>query len=76
MSDASGFHPGTETVTSAAVAVDAIIAELRSENAVLRGGIAALQGRIAELERQLGLNSGNSGRPPSSDGLKKARPCQ
>jgi transposase len=71
MSDASGFHPGTETVTSAAASSDAIIAELRSENAVLRDGIAALQGRIAELERQLGLNSGNSGKPPSSDGLKK-----
>jgi Family of unknown function (DUF6444) len=26
---------------------------------------------VAELERQLGLNSGNSGKPPSSDGLKK-----
>lgn len=32
---------------------------------------AALKARIAELERQLGLNSGNSGKPPSSDGLKK-----
>jgi transposase len=32
---------------------------------------AALKERIAELERQLGLNSGNSGKPPSSDGLKK-----
>ncbi len=27
--------------------------------------------RIAELERRLGLNSGNSGKPPSSDGPKK-----
>lgn len=27
--------------------------------------------RVAELERQLGQNSGNSHRPPSSDGLKK-----
>lgn len=27
--------------------------------------------RIAELERRLGLNSSNSGKPPSSDGLKK-----
>jgi len=27
--------------------------------------------RVAELERQLGLNSSNSGKPPSSDGLKK-----
>src|SRR5215213_8333571 len=33
--------------------------------------MAALQQRIAELERQIGLNSGNSGKPPSSDGLKK-----
>lgn len=27
--------------------------------------------RISELERQLGLNSSNSGKPPSSDGLRK-----
>src|SRR3954465_9929233 len=33
--------------------------------------MAALRQRIAELERQVGLNSGNSGKPPSSDGLKK-----
>ena len=33
--------------------------------------IAALKGRIAELERRLGLNSSNSGKPPSSDGLNK-----
>jgi transposase len=33
--------------------------------------IAALKARVAELERQLGLNSTNSGKPPSSDGLKK-----
>ena len=35
--------------------------------------ITELRARIAELERQLGLNSGNSGKPPSSDGLKKKR---
>ena len=33
--------------------------------------IAALMVRIAELERRLGLNSSNSGNPPSSDGMKK-----
>jgi transposase len=33
--------------------------------------IAALTARIAELERRLGLDSSNSGKPPSSDGLKK-----
>src|SRR5664279_321037 len=37
---------------------------LQAEMAVLRAG-------IAELERRLGLNSSNSGKPPSSDGLKK-----
>ena len=33
--------------------------------------IAALMARVGELERRLGLNSSNSGKPPSSDGLKK-----
>jgi transposase len=33
--------------------------------------IVALTARIAQLERQLGLDSSNSGKPPSSDGLKK-----
>ena len=33
--------------------------------------IVELRARIAELERRLGLNSGNSGKPPSSDGLTK-----
>jgi transposase len=33
--------------------------------------ISALKARIAELDRRLGLNSANSGKPPSSDGLKK-----
>ena len=31
----------------------------------------ALRERIAELERRLGLNSDNSSKPPSSDGLRK-----
>jgi transposase len=33
--------------------------------------VAALRAQVAELERRLGLNSSNSGKPPSSDGLKK-----
>ena len=33
--------------------------------------IMALLERIEELERRLGLNSTNSGKPPSSDGLQK-----
>src|SRR5208337_3190241 len=45
-----------------------IIAALREQNAAQQALIAQLEARIAELERQLGLNSG---KPPSSDGLKK-----
>ena len=49
----------------------AVIESLRSENALLRSENAALMARLSELERRLGLNSSNSGKPPSSDGLKK-----
>ena len=37
----------------------------------LIGLLLAQEARIAELERGLGLNSSNSSKPPSSDGLKK-----
>ena len=41
------------------------------QNALLVGERQVLLARVAELERRLGLNSSNSGKPPSSDGLKK-----
>src|SRR6516162_1412940 len=47
--------------------LEAIIAALREQNTAQQALIAQLQERIAELERRLGLNSGNSGKPPSSD---------
>ena len=61
------------------------MARLQAENAALRQALSAsqealtgaqetigqLRARIDELERRLGLNSANSGKPPSSDGLKK-----
>src|SRR5215472_15259493 len=55
----------------AATSGDAVIEALRVEIASLRAENAALLRRLAELERRLGLNSSNSGKPPSSDGLKK-----
>jgi len=36
--------------------------------------IRALQTKVADLERRLGLNSSNSGKPPSTDGLHKPSP--
>jgi transposase len=59
--------PSRDDAPAAASAV-AIIETLQAENALLRSENAALMARLAELERRLGLNSG---KPPSSDGLKK-----
>lgn len=49
---------------------DERIAELEAENAELRQLLRAALERIAELERQLGMNSQNSSKPPSSDNEK------
>lgn len=54
-------------------ALEEKLVRLELENAWLREQNAALADRISALERRLGLNSGNSGQPPSSDGLKKPR---
>jgi transposase len=58
-----------------AAGLKALVAELRAQMAVLVAQNAALLARVAELERQLGLNSANSGKPPSSDGLRKKPAC-
>jgi transposase len=46
-------------------------ADLAQRQAEHAAEMAVLRSRIAELEHRLGLNSGNSGKPPSSDGLAK-----
>ena len=48
-------------------------AEVAQQRAQHSAEIAVLRARIAELERRLGLNSANSDKPPSSDGLAKPR---
>ena len=53
---------------------DELIALISAQSAQISALVAentALKARIGELERRLGLNSSNSGKPPSSDGLKK-----
>jgi transposase len=49
-------------------------ATLAAQNETMRRDNAALLARVAELERRLGLNSSNSSKPPSSDGLRKRPP--
>src|SRR5690242_11857184 len=50
------------------------LAALKAENAQQREQIAALLERVRELEAQLAKDSHNSGKPPSSDGLKRQLP--
>jgi transposase len=54
--------------------IEELLAEKDAQEARHAVEVAALRGRIAELERQVGLNSTNSSKPPSSDGLKKLPP--
>ncbi len=51
-----------------------LVIALRSHIAVQDARIADQDARIAELERQLGANSRNSSKPPSTDGLAKPAP--
>ncbi len=60
------------------VALRVRVAALETESAAWEERVAALEvesaaqkERIGDLERQLGLNSSNSSKPPASDGLKK-----
>ncbi|MGH9149615.1 MAG: IS66 family transposase, partial [Acidimicrobiales bacterium] len=47
--------------------LEAVVAAQAETIAAQRQVIERLEARVAELERQLGQNSGNSGRPPSRD---------
>lgn len=50
------------------------VQRLRAENEQLRAGNAVLRAENGELRRRLGMNSSNSSRPPSSDGVARPRP--
>jgi transposase len=67
----SDSHEEAHPISDGMARLESLITALQAQNAELRAMIAVQNARIAELERQLGLNSGNSGTPPSSDGLKK-----
>ncbi len=47
------------------------VVALRAENAELREQMTALLSRVQELEARVAKDSHNSGKPPSTDGLKR-----
>jgi hypothetical protein len=48
--------------------------EIAAENVELRAMVDVLRAEVAELRRQVGQNSRNSSKPPSSDGPEQAPP--
>ena len=50
---------------------DTLIGALLDQVEALGAEVTALRAETAELKRRLGMNSSNSGKPPSSDGYKK-----
>jgi transposase len=52
----------------------AVIDQLMADGELASARIETLLAEVAELKRRLGLNSSNSSKPPSSDGLKKPPP--
>jgi transposase len=50
---------------------DDIIRALQEQNRALQEQVRVLTARVTDLERRLNLNSSNSSKPPSSDGLSK-----
>lgn len=50
---------------------DEILTLIQTNPEAIVAIIQSLEARIAELERQLNMNSQNSSRPPSTDGFKR-----
>ena len=51
------------------------IAAVRNENAALAARVSELEGLVAALQAQLGRDSANSGKPPSSDSPFTKKPA-
>jgi transposase len=66
----------TSTPRLSGEAFDALPEPIRNYIRFLEATIEQLQGRVRDLESRLAKNSSNSGKPPSSDGLKRQTKSQ
>jgi transposase len=73
-SSVANLQAGIERLVAQNAMLASERATLAAQNDTMRCENAALVARVAELERRLGLNSSNSSKPPSSDGLTKKPP--
>jgi transposase len=71
-SDPPAVH---DDITSLLAAKDIENTALRNENAILLARLTELEGVVAALQAQLGRDSSNSGRPPSSDSPFTKKPA-
>jgi transposase len=63
----AGDAPSAAEYERRIAGLEALVAQQTALIEAQREVISRLESRVAELERQLGQNSGNSGRPPSRD---------
>ncbi|MEU9887500.1 DUF6444 domain-containing protein [Sphaerisporangium sp. NPDC051011] len=74
MSASSVPKPSYDELAALVVRLGTALETTRRELADTRSALDKANARIADLEARLGLNSGNSSKPPSSDGLVKPSP--
>src|SRR2546430_1915006 len=70
-----GSYAAGDDVRSLLAAKDAHIAALTAQNTALLARLTELEGVVAALHAQLGRDSSNSGKPPSSDSPFTKKPA-
>jgi transposase len=72
--DGAGLRAANARLRELLAERDARIEELLARLAAVGDQVAVLQAQVADLAARVGMNSQNSSRPPSSDGLGKPAP--